>query len=1285
MPRALKQRQEQWKSGEVTAPEPQRIPLHALKLIENWDTVLDQALESAPGYEKEFSISRSRQLATMEDDETWSNATANTAANQREYGFQSFEQIHGGAGTITSTFTRAFGFIGADFVDADIMHFWFRHTVLANVTTVEVRFRNDITNTDYFSRTFTLAGADPDITTFDVARSTFSATGSPDWSTIIDVQVIVTTSAAVTVSFDNFRVSVTDATIQDPNTGILGFNHIANSERFLMVSNSDGIFSAEGSVLTRRDSKLTKDRMVHMIPANDQVFAVNGGDNPRNWVPSENTFRDVGVPAPTGTPAGSEGGAGNVQSGTYFAKVVFDMGVHGEGNGSPASAGIVISTDDKAIDYTSIPIGPARTIQRAIYRTNIGVSAAGPYFLDETIPNNTDTTITSVNSDAQLGRQLVENANKPPAGNYIAFANNLLFMAGMPTEQSAVRYSDITKAANRTIEQWPALNEFQLNKDDGDRITGIIYHDRFLYVFKTRSAWIIDPRTLAAPIQISPIYGTVTQRSLRVEGGVLFAWSGFEGPLEIRGQDIRPIGRAQKNRRRNDPGVLDVNTNPISSTLNGIIISTQADFKAGLATFDKTTADEQAGKVILTRVQAKGPSVKSDNQSSLNSSSISSEITSASTFLTTETGIGNATDGDSLTVYKISQDLSKRARITATIEIDLGTPKEINRIQLLLGLERGSNPLFFASKNSNQLQYLNDSNSWVTLLDFSWPSTATSRPEFLRQFFPPPHVIAPKPITVNFITVKAQKFRIKIDIDIPPTGGVVFSNGFTSPLFQLALAIHEFKIFQAGFEAKGSWTSDKIGIGSVPNSWGRLTSDFEVPSGTNITIYMKSAASAVGLDSEEFFQQTPGLAPTVTENSFVQFFVQFTSDGSRTPALEDLALTFLSAAKGIIQPQFESCGIFYEDRYWLNTVKRDAQKPATMWKYDTVNKAWSRHTDYAMSDWGLLGTDLFSCSCEDGSVFRHVIDAARNHIGAKDGRVIPCVIETADSAYGDQSTSHSVRDFIIAARNEAENKVNFIINPTLENWTADVPDGWSVTGDNNIFGENRVFQEIDPRNTLNGDSSARLDFRAPPAGDLTLDVFIPGLLNDTDYILIFHAKSKDASPSILQLQASTPPGAPVFLQDDGSWGAASNQLAAGFAFADSVDKHTLAFRTPSDIESFSEVKLSFGFALNSLRGTLWVDSVALYESSTVTSRLLKIQPILNNQFFGPEKIMNLIGGDQSTLDLGIREERFRIDSALNNNGRLRITHEEPEARAKILGIFISHAPEKFRSPDSIRS
>lgn len=1284
MPRALKQRQEQWSSGEVTAPEPQRIPLHALKLIENWDTVLDQALESAPGYLKEFSISRRRQLATMEDDETWSNATANTTASQREYGFQSFEQIHGGPGTITSTFTRGLGFIGADFVDADIMHFWFRHTVLANVTTVEVRFRNDITDTDYFSRTFALAGADPDITIFDVARSTFAGTGSPDWSTIIDVQVIITTSAAVTVSFDNFRITVTDTTIQDPSTGILGFNSIANSERFLMVSNSDAIYSAEGSVITRRDSKLTKDRMVHMIAANDQVFAVNGGDNPRNWVTSENTFRDVGVPAPTGTPSGAEGGAGSVQSGTYFAKVVFDMGVHGEGNGSPASAGIVISTNDKAINYTNIPIGPARTIQRAIYRTNVGVSAAGPYFLDETIPNNIDTTVTSTNGDVQLGRQLVEDANKPPAGNYIAFANNILFLAGMPLAQSAVRFSDITKAANRTIEQWPALNEFQLNKDDGDRITGMRYHDRFLYVFKTRSAWIIDPRTLAAPIQISPIYGTVSQRSLRVEGGVLFAWSGFEGPLEIRGQDIRPIGRAQKNRRRNDPGVLDVNTNPISSTLNGIIISTQADFKAGVAVFSNTTADEEAGKVILTRVQAKSPTVKTEDQSILNSSSISSEITSASLFLTTEAGIGNAVDGDVLTFYKISQDLTKRAKITATVEIDLGTPKEINRIQVFLGLERGSNPLVFASKNSNTLQYLNDSNSWVTLLDFSWPSQATSTPEFLRAFFPPPYTIAPKPLSVNFTTVKAQKFRINIDIDIPPTGGVVFG-GFTSPAFQLALTIHEFRIFQAGFEPIGSWTSDKISLGFVPNQWARLTSDFEVPSGTTLTIKMKSAVSALGLDSAVFTQQTPGLAPTVTENSFVQFLVEFTSKGQRTPALEDLALTFLSAAKGIIQPQFESCGIFFEDRYWLNTVKRDAQKPTTMWKYDTVNKAFTRHTDYAMSDWDLLGTDLFSCSSEDGSIFRHVIDAARNHIGAKDGRVIRCVIETADSSYGDQSTSHSVRDFIIAARNEAENRVNFITNPTLENWTADVPDGWSVTGDNNIFGENRVFQEIDPRNTLNGDSSARLDFRAPAAGALTIDVIIPGLRNDTDYILIFHAKSNDAPPSIIQLQASTPPGAPVFLQGDGTWGATVNQLTGAFAFADRVDKHTLAFRTPSDIESFSEVKLSFGFSQNSLRGTLWVDSVALYEASTITSRLLKIQPILNDQDFGPEKIMNLIGGDQSTIDLGIREERFRMDSALNNNGRLRITHEEPEARAKLLGIFISHAPEKFRSPDSIRS
>jgi len=1268
LPRRVQERQEKWTSGEILASEPQRIPLTALSKIENWDTTIDGALEAAPGYATEFSIPLSRQLADMEDTESWvGDAVANKT--DKEYGFQSQDHVHGAANTKTSTFTRSLGFIGDDFVDADIMHFWFRHTVLANVTTVEVRFRVDAAN--YFSRTFALAGGDPAETTFDVARSTFSATGSPDWSTIADIRVITTSSGGVTISFDNFNILVADTTIQDPSTGILGFDQIANSERFLMAANSDAIYSAEGTTITRRDSKLTLKRMVHMIVANDQVFAVNGLDNPKNWVTSEAVFRDVGVPSPTDTPAGAEGGAGNVAADTYFAKTVFDMGVHGEGNGSPASAAIVIFSADKSIDYTNIEIGPARTVQRIIYRTRSGSTAIGPFFLDKIITNNTATTITSQNSDAQLGIQLVENANKPPAGNYIAFSNRTLFMAGITGAQSSVRFSDTTRAANRTIEQWPALNEFKLNRDDGDRIVGLINHGRFIYVFKTRSTWIIDPLSLATPTQISSIYGTVSQRSLSVIGNVLYAWSAFFGPLEIRGTSIVPIGIGEKNRDREGPGVLDVNSNPISTTLNGIIISTTPEFKEGVSVFVNTNADDEPGKIVLDRTTASAPSIQ-DNQATKGGASISHTIP-------TDEGniqnIGNARDGDDDTFASI-RSITTVKNLSGELQIDLGSSKKINKVRLRLGQNDLTDFISITNvvltRNINRVEFQKQNGSWELLASFEWPSTGRTG------------------LTFSFPTVTAQKFRIRLDIRISEISNsdklallVAGRNDLNS---FIDFNLFEFLIFPAGFLNSGTWTSDEIDLEATPAEWGRLTSDFVTPAGSSLVVKMKSAISAVLLGNEVFTTQILGQAPNVVERQFVQFEVSFSSNGIRTPELEDIALTFISVAKGIIQPQFETCGIFFEDRYWLNAVKADSQKPTTMWKYDTNNRAFSRHTDYAMSDWTFLGTALFSSTSEDGAIIRHVIDINRKRIGDKDGRVIPCSFETADSALGDQSIGKSVRSIIVAARNEAVNRENFVVNPDLEDWTDNVPDGWFVVGDDGLFGGNRVFQETDPRNILSGFSSAKIDFQDPSAVDLSTGFIISGrFLNDTDYVITFNAKVLNGSPTIIKLEASTPPAAGIFLQDNGSWTATDNQLNDGFVFEDRMKKFVLAFKTPSNIESFSQVKVSFGYLQNSSRGVLYLDDVAIYESSTKISRTLKILPFLDDVAFGTEFSMNLVGGDQSTVDLGVRQERFFIDRSLKRNARFRVTHEEDESLAKVLGLFIDYAPEKFRNSALIRA
>jgi hypothetical protein len=1261
MPRLLTQRQENFPGGKVIAVEPQRIPMDSFERILNWDIAHDGLPEAAPGYATEFSVPRSRQIVGMEDDEdaAWilNGGPGTTAADKTnfEFGFQSKLHVHAVANTQTSILTTNLAYLGSDFVDADLMHFWFFVSNVANITSIRVRFRNSAGV--YFQFEKLAAALVTGANSFSVARSTLTAVGGPSWSSVVDVFMESISSAALNVSFDNFTIDVANTATQDPIVGLRSYERLTISERFLAVASSDAVYTYAGATKTRRIGRLATGRQVHMLVANDMLIACNGLDPVKrldlgdtilapNITPAIRPMRNLGVPVPPNGFSMVQGAAGTISAGTYHGVVVFDMGRHGEGNPNTAPSSVVLGAN-RQINYgsvTPLPIGPPGTVRRLIYRTIAGAGADGSKFLDVIINDNSTTTATSNNPDSSLGTTaLVADANQPPALQYMVFANNTIY--GANGNDSKLFFSDRTRAANRTIEQWRSGNVFNLDPDDGDIITGLFYDKRYVHIFKRFSHFILDPQSNGNPVKVSNVYGTVSQRSITSDGQVIYFWSPRFGPMAYTGGGYRRVGLKAKAREEGISDVEDINGERIASSLNGLTITTQADFKRGVAVFTDTNADDFVGDVALSQA---GNDYQSDDPLYLRNSTLATQSDTANGVASTPEA---AKDNDPDTGWQLKQIIiTLPIPITKSVlTMDFGSEKKISRIEIDTKCVQATTAL----NVQYRVEVLDPvSGSFVVIGTFVNVYTTSQVATFVLQ--------AP-----GFsLPYKTQKIRV--EKRFTPQGSGFFT-----------MQVTELKVYEQGFLSAATYETDKYDLGVAPLEWGKLDQQFVSLTSGDVVVKMKSAATAVGLDTAVYVIIPPNTTPdtdTVPLNQHVRFFVEFISNVEKTPRLQSLALTFKSVSIGIIRPLFESNGLYFEDRWWLCPVRRGATRPSGLWKYEIPKSAFTEHSDYDASCWENHAGALFSGNNIDGRVIRHVKNIVGNRLLNKDGRQIPCLLETTDYPFGFQEGEKTILDYLVAARNEDQARPNLVRNGDLEDWGASA-NFWFTSG---VSGLNQITQETDPRNVLGGRYAAKID-KVSGASPLDIRQQILGLRNSTAYTLVLNVKSTGTAPNSLTLLQTVPFAAPVFLKFDGTWGVPPpDDLGSGTTYEARYNQIIIPFVTRNDVENSPSVYLIFGFLSGSIVGTAWLDSVAIYERPNNVVRRLFITPILDGIPMLPRAEMNLVGGTGATIDLAVRKDRFRIDRALVRNMRFQVEHIGQEARAKLMGLYVHAGQEKIR-------
>jgi hypothetical protein len=142
--------------------------------------------------------------------------------------------------------------------------------------------------------------------------------------------------------------------------------------------------------------------------------------------------------------------AGNVNLGTHSYKATFVDGSNVESAPGPGSNVIAATAAQRQVNLTAIPIGPAGTAKRRLYRTVSG-NGGSPLFLTE-IANNTTTVFTDNFADASLG---VAPPPAAPSGSAIA---SLSSVAGIVTAGAHSYYVTFVDALNLESATGPASN-----------------------------------------------------------------------------------------------------------------------------------------------------------------------------------------------------------------------------------------------------------------------------------------------------------------------------------------------------------------------------------------------------------------------------------------------------------------------------------------------------------------------------------------------------------------------------------------------------------------------------------------------------------------------------------------------------------------------------------------------------------------------------------------------------------------------------------------------------------
>lgn len=135
-----------------------------------------------------------------------------------------------------------------------------------------------------------------------------------------------------------------------------------------------------------------------------------------------------------------------------------------------AVSNTIASLTNQSIGLAYIPLGPAGTSDRKIYRKDSGTG--GNYKLVTTISDNATTTYTDTTPSGSLGANMGATTDAIPVGAWILIYAERLFITADPNYANRIYYSEPYLPG--FIQQNTNLDYMDVAKDDGDQIQGLV-------------------------------------------------------------------------------------------------------------------------------------------------------------------------------------------------------------------------------------------------------------------------------------------------------------------------------------------------------------------------------------------------------------------------------------------------------------------------------------------------------------------------------------------------------------------------------------------------------------------------------------------------------------------------------------------------------------------------------------------------------------------------------------------------------------------------------------------
>jgi len=211
------------------------------------------------------------------------------------------------------------------------------------------------------------------------------------------------------------------------------------------------------------------------------MFVANGIEENKK-IDSSLGASKMGIVAPTFTPSVADSGVAGNPNGAYTYKCTYANSTTGrESDPSPVSASVSVTS--KKITVTGFSASADPQVDRIyIYRTVAGGNRW--LYVDEI--NDTDTTYTDNDADADLAEEIAETNGVPPLAKYMEVYNGMLALSGLASpNQSRVAMTGVLLPEAHDVD-----DVYDLDPEEADVLTGLSKLGNYLVATKKKAIFL---------------------------------------------------------------------------------------------------------------------------------------------------------------------------------------------------------------------------------------------------------------------------------------------------------------------------------------------------------------------------------------------------------------------------------------------------------------------------------------------------------------------------------------------------------------------------------------------------------------------------------------------------------------------------------------------------------------------------------------------------------------------------------------------------------------------------